>query len=142
MVARVRVSLEAVDLPPEIGVAVLECCLPEDETEISVLNADFFDDERVVIIYRVDADGWIGMVEYGDVEYGYVKSCSREDLMEGWNAGGVQKRRISGGRVVRQSGGGRARVAVNGRTGRGVGCVVDDTGTEMECFDLEGEMGF
>lgn len=30
-------------------------------------------------------------------------------------------------------------VAVNGRKGRGVGCVVDSTGTMLETIDLEGE---
>ena len=44
------------DVPPEIGVAVLECCLPEEEAgegDIKPLNAEFFDDESVVIVYRL-----------------------------------------------------------------------------------------
>ena len=56
MQAQLRFSLEAVDVPPEIGVAVLECCLPEEEAgegDIKPLNAEFFDDESVVIVYRL-----------------------------------------------------------------------------------------
>lgn len=30
-------------------------------------------------------------------------------------------------------------VALNGRVGRRVGCVLDRTGTRLETFDLEGE---
>lgn len=31
-------------------------------------------------------------------------------------------------------------MAVNGRVGRRVACVLDNTGTSMESFDLEGEV--
>ena len=34
---------------------------------------------------------------------------------------------------------GRISVAVNGRKGRRVGCVLDSTGTMVESIDLEGE---
>ena len=34
---------------------------------------------------------------------------------------------------------GRISVALNGRKGRRVGCVLDGTGTVVECIDLEGD---
>ena len=45
-------------MPSEIGIALLECYLPEEESEaarsnIALLDADFFDDECVVIVYRL-----------------------------------------------------------------------------------------
>jgi len=42
-------------LAPEIGAAILECCLEEKagEGDIYPLNAEFFDDESVVIVYRL-----------------------------------------------------------------------------------------
>jgi anaphase-promoting complex subunit 4 len=34
---------------------------------------------------------------------------------------------------------GRISLALNGRKGRRVGCVLDGTGTMLECIDLEGD---
>ena len=34
---------------------------------------------------------------------------------------------------------GRISVALNGRKGRRVGCVLDGTGTMLECIDVEGD---
>lgn len=54
--AQLRFALEANELPAGIGVAVLECHLAEEDEEdghIELLEADFFDDECVVIVYRL-----------------------------------------------------------------------------------------
>jgi anaphase-promoting complex subunit 4 len=34
---------------------------------------------------------------------------------------------------------GKVNVALNGRVGRRVACLLDDKGTTLECFDLEGD---
>jgi anaphase-promoting complex subunit 4 len=41
--------------------------------------------------------------------------------------------------MLSSSGRGGVTVALNGRVGRRVGCVLDSTGTRLESFDLEGE---
>lgn len=54
LVGRIKVAGE---LRAEIGVAVLECEIPEEEEgEIKILNAEFFDDESVVIVYELGGE--------------------------------------------------------------------------------------
>lgn len=58
LLVQLRFSIEASGLPLEIGVALLECHLPEEvqeesQPDIEILEADFFDDESVVIVYRL-----------------------------------------------------------------------------------------
>jgi hypothetical protein len=63
LLTQLRFGIEASELPSEIGVALLEYYLPEgylgeeDEEEesqvdLELLDADFFDDEYLVVIYR------------------------------------------------------------------------------------------
>lgn len=40
----------------EIRLAVVECQLPEGEGNCSVLAADFFDDESIIVVYRAQND--------------------------------------------------------------------------------------
>lgn len=55
LLIRLGLSLEAIDLPPRIGVAILKCVLPEEGEgcTVGLLDADFFDDESVIIVYRL-----------------------------------------------------------------------------------------
>lgn len=58
LLVQLRFSIEASGLPLEIGVALLECHLPEEgqeesQPDIEILEADFFDEESVVIVYRL-----------------------------------------------------------------------------------------
>lgn len=55
---QLRVRVEAVDLPPEVGVAILECCHVEEESHMELLNAEFFDGESVVIAYLHQGESW------------------------------------------------------------------------------------
>lgn len=54
---RLRITNEVSELPIQAHVALLECCLPGEEEEILVhldlLEVEFFDDECVVIVYRL-----------------------------------------------------------------------------------------
>jgi len=53
LLVQLRIPVEAIDLPSEVGVAILECYhAEEDESNIDMLNVDFFDDDYVVIVYR------------------------------------------------------------------------------------------
>ncbi len=52
VLVQLRIPVEAIDLPSEVGVAILECCHAEEESNIDILNVDFFDDDYVVIVYR------------------------------------------------------------------------------------------
>lgn len=44
-----------------VGVVLLECCLPleaeESVVDLDLLEAEFFDDECVVIVYRLPSQG-------------------------------------------------------------------------------------
>ena len=60
LLTQLRFGIEASELPSEIGIALLEYYLPEEylgegeeESQVDLLDADFFDDECVVIIYRL-----------------------------------------------------------------------------------------
>ena len=52
LLVQLRIPVEAIDLPSEVGVAILECYHAEEESNIDMLNVDFFDDDYVVIVYR------------------------------------------------------------------------------------------
>jgi hypothetical protein len=52
LLVQLRNPVEAIDLPSEVGVAILECYHGEEESNIDMLNVDFFDDDYVVIVYR------------------------------------------------------------------------------------------
>lgn len=58
LIAKLRFRVGMPEAPSEIGIALLECYLPEEEDEaarsnLALLDADFFDDECVVIVYRL-----------------------------------------------------------------------------------------
>lgn len=56
VLVQLRCDVEAAGVASDIGIALLECYLPEEEEDrsnIELLDADFFDDECVVIVYRL-----------------------------------------------------------------------------------------
>ncbi|KAF9481412.1 hypothetical protein BDN70DRAFT_876389 [Pholiota conissans] len=152
-----RCDIEAAEAQSEIGIALLECYLPEEEEEdrsnIELLDADFFDDECVVIVYRLDTrekQAFIATVNYSDIGYqklvsdDYVKTRTREDLMQDvlelWKKGHIRTRSgINRRRALSGCRSGGVSLGLNGRAGRRVGCVLDCFGTELETFDLEGD---
>ncbi|PPQ80812.1 hypothetical protein CVT25_001937 [Psilocybe cyanescens] len=157
LLVKLRFGVEASELPSEIGIAVLECYLPEEGEEQSnfdLLDADFFDDECVVIIYRLregEKQAFIATLNYDNIGYqnllpdAYVKWSTREDLMrdtlELWKSGQLSLQRVSVNRRRALSGCkmGAVSMALNGRVNRRVACVLDTTGTTMESFDMEGD---
>ena len=51
-----RYGAEMRDLSPAVDVILLECRLPEsstDEPDFEVLGLEFFDDETMIILYKV-----------------------------------------------------------------------------------------
>jgi len=151
----------AAGLPLHVGVALLECRLspevqqPDQEpVDFDLLEVDFFDDESLVVVYRLptkDGSGstFIATVSYDDLGYQelqpewYVNIPAREDLMLGameWlKEGRLHSVQISikRCRVLSACGNGGIFLAVNGRIGRRVACVLDGKGTSMEAVDLE-----
>lgn len=59
LLVQLRVSIEATDTSTSIGIAILETHIPEEESEegigLDILDAQFFDDESMVIVYRLPA---------------------------------------------------------------------------------------
>ncbi|KAF8807426.1 hypothetical protein BYT27DRAFT_7099450 [Phlegmacium glaucopus] len=161
LLTQLRFGIEASELPSEIGIVLLEYYLPEEylagegqeesQLDLELLDADFFDDECVVIIYRLrkrEKQCFIATVSYKDVGYknlGYVKSPAREDLMQNalalWKNGDLATTKIAikRSRVLSSCKEGGNSVALNGRKGRRVGCVLDSSGTMLESIDLEGD---
>ncbi|KAF7784333.1 hypothetical protein Agabi119p4_498 [Agaricus bisporus var. burnettii] len=156
LLARLRFDPTRDVLPNEISIGVIQCHFPGDEEQgnAKFLEVEFFDDENLVIICQSQNSGnlaSIAIINYVDVGYqelelaNYVK-CFREDLMNTamnlWRKGELtatlcplEKRR-----VVHSSRSVGFSMAVNGRVGRRVACVLDNTGTSMESFDMEGEV--
>ncbi|KAF8203639.1 anaphase-promoting complex, cyclosome, subunit 4-domain-containing protein [Pholiota molesta] len=157
VLVQLRCDVEAAGVPSDIGIALLECYLPEEEEErsnIELLDADFFDDECVVIVYRLhsrEKQAFIATLNYNDIGYqkqlsdGYVKASTREDLMqhilELWKGGHMStiKSPINRRRALAGCKNGGVSLALNGRVGRRVACVLDGAGTMLESFDLEGD---
>lgn len=152
---RLRYGHEAPSLN-DLGVAILECRLREDShgiVDFDLLDADFFDDESLVIVYRaqgVSGPTYIAIVAYSDVEFQevqaqeYVNEPSREGLMldtfQRWKDGQLQPvfMPIKRSRVLSVGREGDVSLAVNGRAGRRVACVLDSRGV-LETLDLEGD---
>jgi len=56
LLTQLHFGVEVSELPSEIGIALLECYLleeGEERSDFDLLEADFFDDEYVVILYRL-----------------------------------------------------------------------------------------
>jgi len=121
------------------------------EHVVDLLALEFFDDEIVVMVYRTGEEGQacIATLSYGDLGYqqfqppeGYVTK-SRESLIESAFQGSGQIKSgylpIKQSRALKGCKSGAVSLAVNGRVGRRVACVLDNKGTMLETFDLEGD---
>ncbi|KAF8216223.1 anaphase-promoting complex, cyclosome, subunit 4-domain-containing protein [Mycena galopus ATCC 62051] len=146
-------------LPPSGGIVLLDGMLPAEQEEASalhleILDAQFFDDSCVVIVYRIrnqPGGAFIATVGYSELEYQeldpaeYVRTASREDLMQRatglWEQGQLASIPIpiKGRRELAYGGSGPVSLALNGRVGRRVASVLDGQGTNMETLDLEGD---
>ncbi|CCM01973.1 uncharacterized protein FIBRA_04046 [Fibroporia radiculosa] len=142
----------------EISVAVMECSLADEEggggtIPFRLLDAQFFDDAVLMVVYRTEEEGGasIASVGYADLMYTrvelekYVSDFARESLMAEV-MGQLRDGRLSAvpARVIRtrplagcREGG--VSLAVNGRVGRRVACVLDGAGVGLELLDIEGE---
>ncbi|KAJ7092748.1 anaphase-promoting complex, cyclosome, subunit 4-domain-containing protein [Mycena epipterygia] len=157
--ARVRFGGKTSQLPLSVGIALLEGLLPAEQEDaapvhLEILDAEFFDDSSVVIVYRIHnqpGGAFIATVGYNELEYQdldpaeYVRTPAREDLMqramELWEQGQLASipMPIRGRRGLAYGGSGPVSLALNGRVGRRVACVLDGQGTNMETLDLEGD---
>ncbi|THH16998.1 hypothetical protein EW146_g3736 [Bondarzewia mesenterica] len=205
---RLRYGHEAPGSLIDLGMAILECRLREGDgvVDFDLLDAEFFDDESLVIVYRAQGlrgavpaaarlpcdranfdrktlgPTYIATVTYSDLGYqaspaaGYVREPSREELIvdafQRWKNGQVGNELIicvyiklpsavlTGGpsslvyaqlkpvlmpikrsRALTACREGEVYLAVNGRVGRRVACVLDTEGLVLETLDLEGETG-
>ncbi|KAJ7786332.1 anaphase-promoting complex, cyclosome, subunit 4-domain-containing protein [Mycena metata] len=121
---------------------------------LEILDAQFFDDLSVVIVYRIrnqPGGAFIATAGYSELEYQelgpaeYVRTPAREDLMqramELLEQGQLASIPIpiKARRELAYGGSGPVSLALNGRVGRRVACVLDGQGTNMETVDLEGD---
>ncbi|KAK7058948.1 hypothetical protein VNI00_001572 [Paramarasmius palmivorus] len=135
--------------------ALIECCVLHDKespTKVEILAYEFFDDEYLVIVYRnlhENGETFIATVDYNDLGYqeiqcdGHVTLPVREELMERAlqlsEAGQLTPIPIPIKRCRALDGfkTGAVSLAVNGRTGRRIACILDHKGTMLETFDME-----
>lgn len=147
----------AAGVPLHIDVTVMECSIaghePGDVTDVHLCNAEFFDDEILVIVYKVrgtDGPMFAATVHYSTLEYqtqseGYVNGPSRKDMianvLQRLNEGHLSLKGIPIKRRRQLSAcrDGSVSLAVNGRVGRRVVCVLDGDGTTMDILDMEGD---
>ncbi|KAF9229304.1 hypothetical protein BS17DRAFT_689834 [Gyrodon lividus] len=141
-----------------IEVTLLECSVCENDdnagAEVDILDAEFFDDETVILVYQAKGSQgpiFVATVKYTTLRYqklqseGYVSGPARKDMIanvvERWKEGHLpcspipmtKYRRLTGWRK------GKVSLAVNGRVGRRVVCILDGDGMTMEVLDIEGE---
>ncbi|OBZ78996.1 Anaphase-promoting complex subunit 4 [Grifola frondosa] len=141
-----------------VSISVLECCIAQEDADavvpIELLDAEFFDENVLVLAYRVkDQQGpasiaTVGYSEliYNTIELGEdVNGLAREALMlevlqrlKDGQLGSVHVPVIQSHRLTGCSEG-KVTLAVNGRAGRRVSCILDDSGLTMEILDMEGE---
>ncbi|KAI0361641.1 hypothetical protein OH77DRAFT_1417907 [Trametes cingulata] len=162
-VARLPQGVDVLGSVPTVEVAALECCALEDGSDASapftLLDVDFFDDELLVLVYRpqdqsaagaggatrVATVGYANLIYHPIPSHAYVTGTTRETLM-----GDVLAQLSSGelpsaptpiiqSRALKGCREGRVTLAVNGRAGRRVSCVLDAAGVTVEVLDMEGE---
>ncbi|KAI0778173.1 anaphase-promoting complex, cyclosome, subunit 4-domain-containing protein [Trametes elegans] len=150
-VARLQHGLGASNSVPSVEVAALECCAELEGSDarepLSVLDADFFDDEVLVVVYRVrdqEAAASVATVGYANLIYhtipsqAYVTGTTREtlmrDVLERVRSGQVPSAPIAiiQSRPLKGCTEGAVTLAVNGRVGRRVSSVLDAAGTSLE----------
>ncbi|KAH9175287.1 anaphase-promoting complex, cyclosome, subunit 4-domain-containing protein [Lactarius sanguifluus] len=121
----------------------------------NILDFDFFDDDTLVVVFRGNgATGptTVATVGFSDLRYqelqhiGPVNELSREQLIEHaveeWKAGQIAAVLMPIRRSYVLAGciSGEVSLALNGRIGRRVACVLDRKEAILEVLDIEGEM--
>ncbi|KAG0708880.1 anaphase-promoting complex, cyclosome, subunit 4-domain-containing protein [Suillus ampliporus] len=155
--ARTPYAKCAAGVPLYIDVTVMECSIaghePGDITDVHLCNAEFFDDEILVIVYKVrgtDGPMFAATVHYSALEYqtqseGYVNGPARKDMianvLQRLNEGHLWLKPIpiKRRRQLTACRDGSVSLAVNGRIGRRVVCILDGDGTTMDILDMEGD---
>ncbi|KAI0365237.1 hypothetical protein BV20DRAFT_954638 [Pilatotrama ljubarskyi] len=156
-VARLPQGVDVLNAVPTVEVAALECCALEDGSDASepftLLDVDFFDDELLVLVYRpqdqsaatrIATVGYVNLIYHAIPSHAYVTGTTRERLM-----GDVLAQVSSGelpsaatpivqSRAVKGCREGGVTLAVNGRAGRRVSCVLDGTGMSLETGSDDG----
>ncbi|KAG1750010.1 anaphase-promoting complex, cyclosome, subunit 4-domain-containing protein [Suillus paluster] len=147
----------AAGVPLHIDVIVMECSIAGHEpghiTDVHLCNAEFFDDETLVIVYKVrgtDGPMFAATVHYSALEYQtqseeYVNGPARKDMianvLQRLNEGHLLLKPIpiKRRRQLTACRDGSVSLAVNGRVGRRVVCILDGDGTTMDILDMEGD---
>ncbi|KAI0757002.1 anaphase-promoting complex, cyclosome, subunit 4-domain-containing protein [Daedaleopsis nitida] len=158
-IARLEQGLGALTSVPAVEVSVLECCTLEEGSEepqpFDLLDVDFFDSELLVMVYRlkdqktacIATTGYANLIYHAIPSHEYVTGTTRERLM-GDVLGRVRSGEVSTGglaetiiqsRTLSGSWAGGVSLAVNGRAGRRVSCVLDSGGVTLEVVDMAGE---
>ncbi|KAJ3554550.1 hypothetical protein NM688_g3049 [Phlebia brevispora] len=139
-----------------VEMAVLQCRVKLGAQEgmvcVDILDAQFFDENILVIIYRPrkreHGPTSIATVGYADLEYeknvvAMSQGCTREGVIE------KTLRRLKDGQITSEPlrlmqaraligcREGNVTLAVNGRVGRRVACVLDNTALTLEIMDVE-----
>ncbi|EGO30219.1 hypothetical protein SERLADRAFT_454537 [Serpula lacrymans var. lacrymans S7.9] len=144
------------DTPIFVEVALLNCYTIEGSCQLhsnfNLLDVEFFDDECLVLAYQTrESRGstFVGMVQYHNLGFRALEfitvanTTSRNDLvthvLQRWREGNLSSLPMpirSHRQLVSR---GPVSLAVNGRLGRRVVCVLDGKGLIMEVFDMEEE---
>ncbi|CAK5280536.1 unnamed protein product [Mycena citricolor] len=154
-----RFARTASTTPVSAGVVLLGGIVPTELEEplpinLEILDAEFFDDDLLVIVYRprnMPERTVLATVGYSDLRFTSLsaeecdKIHAREDLMH-WALERMQQgllgtlaMPIKGQRDLALSRSGPVYLALNGRLGRRVACVLDAEGTSLETLDLEAD---
>lgn len=137
--------------------AIMDCSVDTNNGgggDLDILDADFFDDEAIVLVYRIKGTQgpiYVGTMNYTMLRYQRLESeedvsgsSERDmivDMLQRWKEGHV----VSGGvpitkcRRLSACKGESISMAVNGRVGRRVVCVLGKDGVTMEVIDMEGD---
>ncbi|KIJ68430.1 hypothetical protein HYDPIDRAFT_106626 [Hydnomerulius pinastri MD-312] len=157
-ISRMPYGRYAIGVHNHIEVTLLECSVCENDDEgsadLNILDAEFFDDETIILIYQITGTQgpiFVATVNYTKLRYqklqseGYVSGPARKDMManvlQRWKEEHLPPTRIPITKCRRLSpcGNGTVSLAVNGRVGRRVVCILDGDGMTMEVLDMEGD---
>lgn len=138
-------------------VAILECSVDMDGDEggdLDILDAEFFDDNVIVLVYRIKGRQgpiYVGTMNYTMLRYQrleseeYVSGPAQKDMivdmLQRWREGHLMGGGVPITKCRRLSAckSGSISMAVNGRVGRRVVCVLGGDGMRMEVIDMEGD---
>ncbi|KAF9466261.1 anaphase-promoting complex, cyclosome, subunit 4-domain-containing protein [Collybia nuda] len=140
---------EASETLIKISVALLERAFSTGG-EFELAANDFFDDESIVIAYRLRGDNqptYLATFDYSGLEYITLPLNSRfsvreelvHSVLEQWSQGNLPSSPITikRHRSLKRFPSDTLSFALNGRAGRRVACILDSKGTTVESFDME-----